>query len=134
MSFRKILIANRGEIALRIARAAAELDIVTVAVFPADDAGSGHVLACDEARELPGQGASAYLSIDAIIEAARDAGCDAVHPGYGFLSENADFARALAAAGLTFIGPSPETLELFGDKAAARKLARECGVPVLEGC
>jgi acetyl/propionyl-CoA carboxylase alpha subunit/acetyl-CoA carboxylase carboxyltransferase component len=133
MSLRKILIANRGEIALRIARAAAELDIVTVAVFPADDAGSGHVLACDEARELPGQGASAYLSIDAIIEAARDAGCDAVHPGYGFLSENADFARALAAAGLTFIGPSPETLELFGDKAAARKLARECGVPVLEG-
>jgi acetyl/propionyl-CoA carboxylase alpha subunit len=70
MSFRKILIANRGEIALRIARAAAELDIVTVAVFPADDAGSGHVLACDEARELPSQGASAYLSIDAIIEAA----------------------------------------------------------------
>ena len=133
MSFRKILIANRGEIALRIARAAAELDIVTVAVFPADDAGSGHVLACDEARELPGQGASAYLSVDAIIEAARDAGCDAVHPGYGFLSENADFARALAAAGLTFIGPSPETLELFGDKAAARKLARECDVPVLEG-
>ena len=133
MSFRKILIANRGEIALRVARAAAELDIATVAVFPADDAGSGHVRSCDEARELPGLGAAAYLAVEAVVDAALEAGCDAVHPGYGFLSENASFARAVVAAGLTFIGPSPETLELFGDKTAARKLARDCGVAVLEG-
>ncbi len=133
MAFRKILIANRGEIALRIARAAAELEIATVAVFPADDADSGHARACDEVRELPGLGAAAYLAIDALVAVAREAGCDAVHPGYGFLSESPEFARAVAAAGLTFIGPSPESLELFGDKAAARKLARDCGVAVLEG-
>jgi acetyl/propionyl-CoA carboxylase alpha subunit len=133
MSFRKILIANRGEIALRIARAAFELGIPTVAVFPADDAGSAHARACNEIRELPGLGAAAYLDIDAIVDAARDAGCDAVHPGYGFLSENPQFARAVIATGLTFIGPAVETLELFGNKSEARRLARNEGVPVLDG-
>ncbi|MCB9484251.1 MAG: ATP-grasp domain-containing protein, partial [Dehalococcoidia bacterium] len=129
----KILIANRGEIAVRIARAAAERGIPTVAVHPEDDAASLHVRVADEARALPGQGVAAYLDIDAVIEAARAAGADAIHPGYGFLAENASFARRCAEAGLTFIGPTPEQLELFGDKVRARALAEECGVPVMPG-
>jgi acetyl/propionyl-CoA carboxylase alpha subunit len=133
MSFRKMLIANRGEIALRIARAAFELDIPVVTVFPVDDAGSAHARTGGETRELPGQGAAAYLDIGAIIEAARQTGCDAVHPGYGFLSEKPDFARAVAAAGMTFVGPAAETLELFGNKSEARRHARSAGVTVLEG-
>jgi acetyl/propionyl-CoA carboxylase alpha subunit len=133
MSFRKLLIANRGEIALRISRAASELGVASVAVFSADDAQSAHARGGDEAIELPGAGPAAYLSIAAILAAAKQAGCDAVHPGYGFLSENAGFARAAAAAGLVFVGPSPETLEAFGDKAAARALARDCDAPVPEG-
>ena len=133
MPFRKILIANRGEIALRIARAAAELDIPSVAVFPADDALSAHARVCDEAIELPGAGSAAYLSAQAVLAAAARADCDAVHPGYGFLSENPGFARSAAAADLVFIGPSPETLDMFGDKAKARALARACGVPTPEG-
>ena len=133
MPFRKILIANRGEIALRIARAAFELGIPTVAVFPVDDAGSAHARAGEEKRELPGVGAAAYLDIEAIVAAARETGCDAVHPGYGFLSENPRFARTVIAAGMTFIGPAVETLELFGNKSEARRLARSEGVPVLDG-
>jgi pyruvate carboxylase len=133
MPFQKILIANRGEIALRIARAAAELGIATVAVAPVDDRASAHFVTADEAHELPGQGAAAYLSIDAMLEVAERAGCDAIHPGYGFLSESAAFARAAAAKGITFIGPAPEALDLFGDKAKARALARACGVPVPDG-
>jgi acetyl/propionyl-CoA carboxylase alpha subunit/acetyl-CoA carboxylase carboxyltransferase component len=133
MPFRKILIANRGEIALRIARAAYELGIPTVAAAPADDAGSAHWRASGEVRELPGLGAAAYLDIEAVIEAAVCSGCDAVHPGYGFLSENDEFARAVAAAGLSFIGPAPETLELFGNKSEARRLALSEQVPVLAG-
>jgi len=133
MPFQKILIANRGEIALRIARAAAELGIATVAAAPADDRASAHFVTADEAHELPGQGAAAYLSIDAMLEVAERAGCDAIHPGYGFLSESAAFARAAAAKGITFIGPAPEALDLFGDKAKARALARACGVPVPDG-
>ena len=130
---RRILIANRGEIAIRIARTAAEMGLETVAVHPADDAQSLHVRRTDAAVLLPGQGPAAYLDIEALVRAAMDAGCDAVHPGYGFLSENADFARACAEAGLAFIGPSPETLALFGDKARARALARDAGAPVLPG-
>ncbi|MBR0857724.1 carboxyl transferase domain-containing protein [Bradyrhizobium liaoningense] len=133
MSFRKMLIANRGEIALRIARAAFELEIPTVAVFPADDAESAHARAATEMRQLPGLGAAAYLDIEAIVEAARLTACDVVHPGYGFLSENAQFARAVNAAAMTFIGPAAETLELFGNKSEARRLAHSVEVPVLDG-
>ncbi len=133
MSIRHILIANRGEIAIRIARAAAELGLATSAVFATDDAASLHVISADRAIALPGAGASAYLDIAAIIAAAKTAGCDAVHPGYGFLSESAAFARACATADLTFIGPPPEVLEVFGDKVRARTLAIGAGVPVLAG-
>ncbi|MBN8848277.1 MULTISPECIES: carboxyl transferase domain-containing protein [unclassified Sphingomonas] len=132
MTFQKLLIANRGEIAIRIARAAAAEGIASVAVYPADDALSLHVRAADEAIELPGRGAQAYLDIDAIVDAAKRAGCDALHPGYGFLSENAALARRGAAEGVAFIGPAPEVLELFGDKPKAKALARKCGVPVIE--
>jgi len=129
----KILIANRGEIAVRVARAAADLGIPTVAIHPADDAGSLHVTSADEAVLIPGAGARAYLDIAAVVAAARTAGADTVHPGYGFLSENAAFARACADGGLVFVGPAPETLDLFGDKAQARALAREQDVPLLPG-
>ena len=133
MTITRLLIANRGEIAIRIARAAAALGIRTVAIHAQDDALSLHVRKADESRALPGTGVPAYLDIDAVIAAARDAGCDAVHPGYGFLSENAAFAERCAQAGLVFVGPSPQTLALFGDKAAARGLAQRLGVPVMPG-
>ena len=130
---RKLLIANRGEIAVRIARTAAEMGIATAAVFSEDDAASLHVKRADAAVALKGAGPAAYLDIEGVIAAAQEAGCDGVHPGYGFLAENPAFARACAAAGLTFVGPDPETLDLFGDKARARALAQGCGVPVLAG-
>lgn len=133
MSFKKLLIANRGEIAIRIARAAADAGMATVAIHPADDALSLHVRVADEAVEIPGRGARAYLDIDAVVQAAKSAGCDAVHPGYGFLSENAAFAKACADAGIAFVGPKPAALELFGDKVAARQLAKRCGVPIIAG-
>ncbi|MCS7293827.1 MAG: carboxyl transferase domain-containing protein [Chloroflexota bacterium] len=133
MPIRKLLIANRGEIAGRVARAAAALGLRTVAVYAEDDADSPHLDLADEAVPLRGAGVSAYLDIRRIVEAAARAGCDAVHPGYGFLAEQAAFARACEEAGLTFVGPRPETLELFGDKARARRHAAACGVPVLEG-
>lgn len=128
-----LLIANRGEIAVRIARTAAEMGIATVAVFSEDDAASLHVRKTDEAVALKGSGPAAYLDIAQIVAAAKAAGADAIHPGYGFLAENAAFARACADAGLTFVGPTPETLDLFGDKARARALAEQAGVPVLTG-
>jgi acetyl/propionyl-CoA carboxylase alpha subunit/acetyl-CoA carboxylase carboxyltransferase component len=133
MSFKKLLIANRGEIAIRIARAAADAGIATVAIFPADDALSLHVRVADEAFEVRGRGARAYLDIESVVKAAKAAGCDAVHPGYGFLSENADFAKACAAEGIAFVGPKVSALELFGDKVAARQLAKRCGVPIIAG-
>ncbi len=129
----KLLIANRGEIAIRIARAASDLGIATVAVYSQDDAKSLHVHAADEAAELDGLGVPAYLNIDSLIQAAQSTGCDAVHPGYGFLAESADFARACRDAGITFVGPTPHLLDLFGDKVRARQAAREAGVPVIEG-
>ncbi|GAA2157559.1 acetyl-CoA carboxylase family protein [Actinomadura napierensis] len=128
-----ILVANRGEIALRIVRAAAELGLRTAAVHTRDDAGSPHTRRADDVRALPGEGVAGYLDADALIAAAKDAGATAVHPGYGFLSENAAFAARCAAAGLTFVGPRPELLELFGDKTRSRALAREAGVPVTPG-
>src|SRR5260221_3175444 len=130
---KKLLIANRGEIVLRIAQAAAELGIATVGIFSEDDATSLHVRRVDEAIALKGRGAAAYLDIAGVIAAAREAGCDAIHPGYGFLSENAAFARACAGAGIAFVGPTPEQLELFGDKARARAHAAKSGVPLLPG-
>ena len=129
----KLLIANRGEIAVRIARTAAEMGIATVAVYSQDDAASLHTRKADEAYALQGSGPAAYLDIKGVVAAAKATGCDAVHPGYGFLSENAAFARACAKAGLTFVGPTPETLELFGDKGRARALAQRCEIPVLPG-
>ncbi|HWA03971.1 MAG TPA: carboxyl transferase domain-containing protein [Rhizomicrobium sp.] len=133
MPFQSILIANRGEIAIRIARAAADLGLRSVAVHSGDDARSLHVKLADEAVSLGADGPAAYLDIPRIVAAARDSGCEAIHPGYGFLSENAAFARACAAQGIAFIGPDPEVLSVFGDKARARALADRFGVPVLEG-
>ncbi|HEV2364810.1 MAG TPA: carboxyl transferase domain-containing protein [Caulobacteraceae bacterium] len=133
MKFRKLLIANRGEIAIRIARAAAQLELACVAVFAADDGSSLHVQAADEAIALEGAGVRAYLDIDALVGAAARTGCDAIHPGYGFLAESAAFARACAAAGITFVGPSPEALDMLGDKAKARTLAARKGIPVIPG-
>ena len=130
---KRLLVANRGEIAVRIMATASVLGIETVAVYPADDAACGHVGRADAAVELPGTGAAAYLDVDAIIAAAAGAGCDMLHPGYGFLSERPELAARCVAAGLRFAGPGPEALALFGDKAAARARARELGVPVLAG-
>ncbi|KRR27678.1 carboxyl transferase domain-containing protein [Bradyrhizobium retamae] len=133
MSFHKLLIANRGEIAIRIARAAGDAGLATVAIYSADDAQSRHVRAADAAFEILGRGARAYLDIEAVIAAAKATGCDAVHPGYGFLSENAAFARRCIEESIVFVGPSPEALDLFGDKAQAKALAKKCGVPVIDG-
>ncbi len=133
MLMTRLLIANRGEIAIRIMRAAAELGVKTVAVFSEDDALSLHIRKADEARPLRGSGVAAYLDGEQIIAIAKEAGCDAIHPGYGFLSENAGFARRCAEEGLIFVGPRAEVLALFGDKIQARALAVHCGVPVLPG-
>ncbi|WP_431877524.1 pyruvate carboxylase [Amycolatopsis sacchari] len=131
--FRKVLVANRGEIAIRAFRAGYELGAGTVAVFPYEDRNSLHRLKADEAYEIGVQGhpVRAYLSVDEIVGAARKAGADAIYPGYGFLSENPDLALACERAGITFIGPSAEILELTGNKARAVAAAREAGVPVL---
>ncbi len=129
----KVLVANRGEIAVRICRSAQDLGIATVAVAPADDLTSRHAEAADELVTLDGAGPAAYLDVAAIVAAAVDTGCDAVHPGYGFLAENAALAAACGEAGLAFVGPTPATLELFGDKSSARAHARACGVPTPAG-
>ena len=133
MALRKLLIANRGEVAVRVARAAADLGIATVAIHSQDDAASLHVHVADEALPLSGRGVTAYLDAAAIVRLAREAGCDSVHPGYGFLAESAAFARACEEGGLRFVGPAVETLELFGDKLRARAAAAAHGVPVLPG-
>ena len=128
---KRLLIANRGEVAIRIARTAADMGIATVAVFSEDDAAALHTRKADEARGLHGIGVAAYLDIEQIIAAAKTCGCDAIHPGYGFLSERPNFAERCLDAGITFVGPSPEILDLSGDKLRARALATHCGVPVL---
>src|SRR3984957_3395845 len=115
-----LLVANRGEIALRIIRTAIELGMKTVAVYAEDDADSPHVHAADEAIGLPGAGPQAYPDQSAMLAAAKGAGAELIHPGYGFLSENAEFARACTAAGYTFVGPDAEVLELVGNKSTAR--------------
>lgn len=126
----RVLIANRGEIAIRISRALQDLGLGAVAVYSEDDGAALHKRLADEAVGLKGVGPRAYLDMDAVIAAAAASKCDAVHPGYGFLAENPAFARACAKAGLVFIGPDPETLELFGDKARARDLAASLGIPL----
>ena len=135
--FRKVLIANRGEISVRIARAAQELGVATVAVFTSEDEQSLHTVTADEARLLPadpsGDAVKPYLDIESIIAIALAAGADCIHPGYGFLSENAEFAARCRQAGLVFVGPAAETIELFGSKTAARAFAARCGIPVLRG-
>ena len=133
MTLSAVLIANRGEIAIRIARAAADLGLRSGAVYSEDDAACLHTRMADKAHPLSGTGPAAYLDIAQIVATAGSGGYDAVHPGYGFLSERAEFAEACAAAGLCFIGPEARHLRLFGDKAEARKAARAAGAPVLDG-
>ncbi|WP_293679238.1 carboxyl transferase domain-containing protein [uncultured Phenylobacterium sp.] len=134
--FKRVLIANRGEIAIRIARAAAGLGVESVSVFAPADALGLHTRVSTDSRAIGtagGDPVAAYLDVEGLIAAALASGCDCVHPGYGFLSENATFARRCLAEGLTFIGPKPETLELFGDKVKARALAQTLGVPTVPG-
>ena len=132
---KKVLIANRGEIAMRISRAATALGAKSIAVCAPEDKESPHVGFADEMVELPkGKTAIApYLDIAALTKAAKERGADFVHPGYGFLSESADFASSIVSSGITWVGPPPEVLRLFGDKTQARMLATECGVPLVRG-
>ena len=132
--FRKLLIANRGEIACRVISAARHMSVATVAVYSDADREARHVALADEARRI-GQPAAreSYLNVDAILAAARDTGAEAIHPGYGFLSENEDFARACKAAGIVFIGPAPEAIAAMGDKLAAKRLMEKARVPLVPG-
>lgn len=132
--FRKILVANRGEIALRVMRTAKRLGYETVAVYSTADANARHVREADQAVWIgESQPSQSYLRIDAIVEAARASGADAIHPGYGFLAENAEFAKACRAAGLVFIGPSPEAIHAMGNKAGAKDIMQKAGVPCVPG-
>src|SRR5579862_2632247 len=132
--FRKVLVANRGEIAVRILRALREARISSIAVYSDADRASLAVATADEAAHLgPAPSSESYLCIDKIIEAARRHGAEAIHPGYGFLSENADFAEACAAAGIVFIGPPASAIRLMGSKTSARKVAIAAGAPVVPG-
>jgi len=134
VNIRKVLIANRGEIALRIARTLREMGIRSVAVFSTADRDELHVRAADEAYPIgPPAPSESYLRIDRLLEVALAAKCDAVHPGYGFLSENAGFARAVTDAGLKFIGPSADSIAAAGDKLRARVAMKAAGVPVIPG-
>src|SRR5258706_14151709 len=132
--FRKVLIANRGEIAVRVIRAARELGLSTVAVYSECDRVALHVRMADEAYLLgPSPSRESYLAIDKILHIARSAGVDAIHPGYGFLAENAELARRCREAGICFVGPSACSMEMMGEKIAARKTAVGVGVPVVPG-
>lgn len=130
----KLLIANRGEIAVRIARSAKEMGIITVAVYSEADARAPHVQVADEAYLIgPAPSAQSYLQIDRILAVAKESGADAIHPGYGFLSENAQFAERVKEAGLRFVGPSPEAIRVMGDKLSAKQAVEAFGVPLVPG-
>ncbi|MBL6761805.1 MAG: 3-methylcrotonyl-CoA carboxylase, partial [PS1 clade bacterium] len=133
-TIRKILVANRGEIACRVMRTARDLGVRSVAVYSEPDAGAPHVTMADEAVLIgPGPVGQSYLVAEKIIDAAKQTGADAIHPGYGFLSENAAFSDAVEKAGLTFIGPTAEAIDLMGNKAAAKRRMIEAGVPCVPG-
>ena len=132
--FSKVLVANRGEIAVRVQQTLKTMGITTAAVYSDPDASAPHVLMADEAWHLDGRTAEeTYLDIDKIIAIAQRSGAEAIHPGYGFLSENPRFARACQAAGISFIGPTPENMEALGDKISSKLLAQRAGAPVPEG-
>src|SRR5215510_8490551 len=132
--FKKILIANRGEIAVRVVRACRDMGISPVAIYSEADRGALHVRMADEAYPIgPAPSVQSYLSIEKVIDAAKRSKADAIHPGYGFLSENAAFAQACEDAGLTFIGPSPKSMALMGSKVEARKAVAKYGVPMIPG-
>ncbi|MFY8086514.1 MAG: biotin carboxylase N-terminal domain-containing protein, partial [Rubrivivax sp.] len=134
MSFHTVLVANRGEIACRVQRTAQRLGFRTVAVYSEADAGAAHVQMADQSVCLgPGPAAQSYLNQAALLDAARRTGADAVHPGYGFLSENAAFAQACVDAGLVFIGPPPQAIAAMGSKARAKRLMQAAGVPTIPG-
>src|ERR1700743_3351768 len=134
MNIKKLLIANRGEIAIRVSRAATELHIPTVAIYTYEDRYSLHRYKADEAYQVGADNdpLKPYLDIDAIIEVAKDCGANAIHPGYGFLSENAAFARKCAENDIIFVGPSPEAMAALGDKVTAKNVARKAGIPLIE--